>query len=781
VAGKQQRSHWNIDPVHQNYESFGTSASGSPVNLYLQDSAAFQNFTSFGSTASASSLKTSGYQYALTVTSQVTAHINEYQALGEGPLFKDFSSYISEFQPSHDGLFDGTSHVPEHLSLGDSWFTKIQVNIHEFMPPGEAWQKIKTDPETLNLGDSVVSNITTFISEHMPVGDKVQGVYPLTGLTGITSQIFVDGSQNDSFRGTIEVYDTTLTSLNVSITQFNLSPVVSISALPPQSDVTPVINITTLGVPYYPPPISVESNPFESTVILGGTTYATNPSTAPNPDTITVDSNFIRWLNVGVGGANSCTFLNFSCELNQGGGTFTVVSSAPLIVGATTYAQNLTQPIEAFGYNATITDWGQVANNSQFGYTTKGIFGSPTVYKQLNALLQGTALAMLTNSLLVYYQETQLQTYAGFAQAIATAANVNLQWVITDFSLVNFTVQQGETAISALQSIAGQFGGTLRWNGGNNYLVCYPDFISGQWELPSDAILSASGMEYVYHLDLTQGVYAGGFYGSQITVQFDPSQLFTPGFSLDDSNPVVQRVSGLKNVILGSEDPTWVTDLPLDTTELFWHVLVNPSNPNFSSTSGTGGRTNPITGNPEQWVSLGSPGLSNQYCTYTQKGGAGGAIVPQATIPYSLMTDITSNLSAIGDFIVEIGVTRNNQSNLLQEAINLRNQQIENQMALYNNSFAYTKVYEGTISCYFFGSIPTPGMWATATSACAGFTVEGIIESVSFNFPGILTIQVAQYMRVPHAENYYYVNLLQLAGYNDTIGVPPPQYGTPEA
>lgn len=56
------------------------------------------------------------------------------------------------------------------------------------------------------------------------------------------------------------------------------------------------------------------------------------------------------------------------------------------------------------------------------------------------------------------------------------------------------------------------------------------------------------------------------------------------------------------------------------------------------------------------------------------------------------------------------------------------------------------KVYSGTISCIFFGSIPLPGMYAQVDTG--RMVVSGIVESVSITPPGILNIQVARYQKI---------------------------------
>lgn len=56
------------------------------------------------------------------------------------------------------------------------------------------------------------------------------------------------------------------------------------------------------------------------------------------------------------------------------------------------------------------------------------------------------------------------------------------------------------------------------------------------------------------------------------------------------------------------------------------------------------------------------------------------------------------------------------------------------------------KVYQGNISCIFFGSIPIPGMYAQVDTG--KMVVSGIVESVSITPPGILNIQVARYQRL---------------------------------
>lgn len=94
---------------------------------------------------------------------------------------------------------------------------------------------------------------------------------------------------------------------------------------------------------------------------------------------------------------------------------------------------------------------------------------------------------------------------------------------------------------------------------------------------------------------------------------------------------------------------------------------------------------------------------------------------------------------------MSFGIVRrslNGQFEDAQQDANLLLREIQARIAA---NVRYIKTYTGTFSCYFYGTIPLPGMWGSATYC--GETIEGIIESVSLS-NNILTVQVAQYFKI---------------------------------
>jgi hypothetical protein len=213
----------------------------------------------------------------------------------------------------------------------------------------------------------------------------------------------------------------------------------------------------------------------------------------------------------------------------------------------------------------------------------------------------------------------------------------------------------------------------------------------------------------------------------------------------------VQKV-GSTSKQLTSSDPPWIVDCPLDTQEAWVQILVAPT-----TDSGTFSASQWVTNDQTQWFSLGSPSISNPNC---KLNSVGGATVPQIVI----QSGSFPNFSAVnnGNFIMSVGVTRNNNQALFAALVASRDQQLRNLLTKTLGSFRFVETYSGSISSYFFGSIPMPGMWAQAT--VCGQTIGGIVQSVSFTYPGIINVQLANFSRVNFMLNFYYLNLATTGG-----------------
>jgi hypothetical protein len=373
----------------------------------------------------------------------------------------------------------------------------------------------------------------------------------------------------------------------------------------------------------------------------------------------------------------------------------------------------------------------------------------------------------LTNSYLSAQQENTIPSYAAAAQAIAGLAQINLSWQLPygDIPLVNFTLSEGETALSALSSIATMFGGYLLWDGGINYVIGPPNSIIGGWGIPDKSVISPSGIQFTNTLDLSTGVSGQGIYSIPLTTFRNPGTYDVNSIPTDLTQQKIQKVNSIRQV-LGPNDPNYYVDIPLDTEEVWVQLQVTDtttSGANSNVVAGFSGQQGDasqwLTTDPLSWVSLGQPGGTNVTVPYVNIGGA---VRPQVLVNQGFFPTNSNGVNN-GNFILNIGVTRNNQQALFEAAVNQRNAQITALLAQIQGSVSYIQTYTGTINTYFFGSLPIPGCW-TNVSAC-GTTVEGLVESVNFSFPGVLNVQIAQYAQIDYSKNFYSID------YSSTTGV----------
>lgn len=485
-------------------------------------------------------------------------------------------------------------------------------------------------------------------------------------------------------------------------------------------DVPPVVDYTSA------------SNPFQPTVLINGAVVHSNPSTLPSY--IPPTANDTIFLESPISGVDACNnLLDFSMNLDYSGGSWQTFSKTS-ITGTNTRDVNLGQTVSVFGMAGYINRWGERfdAPGSGIGYQTKGIFGSPNMNKALDILLANDSLTfgLLTNQNASNAKIENWQSYENAANTIALSCGATIFWNIRDFVLTDFFASEGSNALNALGSLAAQAGGTLRWNGGTRYMVCYPDFFSGLWSVPNDRLLLAHSYEWIQ--DLETGVSGTGVVGLPIMRNNDFSQLPLPSNNIAGSR--VEGVLAIRNVIKSGEPPHY-QKLENDVYQVFIQVLVEP---------GTTSSSTFVTSDKTQWFPLATLPIGNQY---VHKVYDNGAWINELMVDSSLFPNLPNN-----KFSLNIGVVRYDQSETYAAAVAERDAVAKQVLARSLGQFQYIKVYEGTITTAFFGSIPMPGMWGTATNSC-GKTVEGVIESVSFANKQI-TINVAQYKLVDYLQNY---------------------------
>ena len=707
----------NIKPVHKDFSSLGSSTTlGVALNPLASSARAFQVFQSLGTSTTFNTPASSGFQYVGVPAVLITKASAEAQP-GADTLTIKLSKYFIDAQPSADYLFTGHKIVSEAQPGGDSLAIKLTKYFTEAQPGVDKLSRAGTLAEAQPGADSLTTKITKYFIEAQPGSDSsIQSFYSFsinsTAKIAVEPTFAIWSTEKIAVTGTFN----SRVGVDVEVTPNSLAAVTSPSSL---------------------------SNPFLPTVILGGTTYLTNACTAPPPGyTVTAQTYYVQYVNSGIGNTTFCDVTNSNMSIDYSGGTFSISSQNPMGLN-NTYQGNLAKQVTAYGLQGTITDFGQALSNSQQTYLTDGIFGSPLLNKQFTTLTTAAGQYLVPMNAGAYNQGATSQVLVSngvatqltpiyssqVAQSIASICGCTVSWLIYNGIVTNGFGQAGMTGLEALSSLASNLGGQLRWDGGNHYTVAYPTYYSGTWTVPNDKLLTASGLSYKWHLDLGYGVAGTGVLGIPVNLIGPGGANLPEGATSPNNN--IQKVATITKPFT-SEDPPLIIDLPNDTLSAKIQILVKPG-------QNSGGQY--VTDDPTVWYDLGSPGPFNPYVKINQVGNSN---VNQWEVDYTLFP----NLAAInnGNFVMSLGVTRNSLNGQFAQSQGLSQMAYLELLTKIAANVKFIKTYSGTISCNFFGSLPLPGMWASATSC--GTTVAGIVESVNVAGSGIVTIGVAQYYRI---------------------------------
>lgn len=499
--------------------------------------------------------------------------------------------------------------------------------------------------------------------------------------------------------------------------------------------------------------ITASGNIFQPTIIVNGAYVAQNAATDPGGD-ISATSLYINIQNAGLTNISACDLEGYSFTLDYNGGSFNIISSKTM--------GNLGDVIDLYGFKGTITTTGQTISNSQAGFVHRGIFGQPKLNRFFEYISNSiTTLTPLTTNPAFFNTLVQnWQSASSIARAIAGIAGINFQWLIFDVPVSDFRIEATMSALDALSSMAQRAGGQLRWNGDNSYIVCYPDYFFGYWNPPSCTLVNSDGLSNENYLDMTTGLYGTN---PGVLVSYTPK--FNAGIKTlpvptNPSNPQVQQVAKIKTNMT-TDDPPLIYDLPFDYDQVFIQILVSPT----GDTGGTNSVSinNFVTTDPGQWFEYSFASLASDFVFVSNVGGA---YIPQVKVDSRVFPSPNSSVEN-GNFVMTIACTRKNlpssPASVAQQAA---------AAGLSQDHYRFIKTYSGTFSTVFFGSIPVPGMWASATvpnvrlsipnnsggydiKTIGDVTVQGIIESVNFSFPGFITVTVAQYKRLYYSEVPY--------------------------
>lgn len=704
-----------IKPVHDQLQSEGSNTTFTSLyNFYQPSSKAFLGLNSEGSNSSFTSLLTSKFAYY--ISGAIT------------PLTTSASEYIN----ATDDFFKGYGTLLEDdVNITDSISTASNGNtIHMF-------------EEDVTVTDSLLSNFATFSQELFNSEDELTSFSALTfqELINATDSFVSAGNSVLSFTDPVNITDALLTyesfdgidtmriqiqsgfadkdQIKASITQLIKVPDSIVIGIIPHT----LISVTSA---------SSASNPFAPTIVLHGITYVTNPSTQlPNGYNPNQYTNWVQWDAAQIGQITACDLLNFNFSFDYAGGTFSTTSVDSLLSGGK--AGNLGSQVNIFGFVGTITGFGGAYQRGGIGIKTSGIFGNAKMNQQFTyqQMQSNGILKILSNQTLLQANPNLWLSAHAAMRGIADIVGIRITYAVPDVPILNFTAQVGMTAMEALSSLAAANGATLRWDGGNNYIVAYPTFTQGVWEVPHWSLVAGAEFE-----DLKDVTYSG--YGSYL-VYVPPG--FNPGsnqYGGGGSNgaPQVQSVAKIRTAMT-DKDPPAIFDLPQDYDKVWIQILVAES----QDTGGSNdlGLSNFVTKDPSQWFEFNAARLGVQYVT---RANVGGATIPQVRIDSHVFPSNTAVKN--GNFVMSVGFTRRDFSGLFSQASSY-SLSIQNYIlgATQNNYRFYPK-QRATISAYFFGSIPLPGMLGKVTM-CDGTVIQGTIESVSFNHPGIVTVTLMQY------------------------------------
>lgn len=459
------------------------------------------------------------------------------------------------------------------------------------------------------------------------------------------------------------------------------------------------------------------TNPFEPTIIINNTVVASNPSTVP-PATVAAQV-YLNFKMEGIFSGSTCNVISFNLNLNRQGGTWQVVTKD------FPYAGN-----GLCGLIGTVVAEGDELGQYGRVYISEGIFGNPVLNRPLLLYSQAPTLGnLMYTQYLQSPPSSQWSTIQAAARAVAEAAGVTLAWACKDTTLVDLGPESSMTVGSALDSLGSRVKSSLLWDGSFGYYMAPPNFTIGGWSVPNCALLTRNGMRTMNQKDLKsyQAVFmpVDTIAGGQATFEsYKDRTKATPILYPTETEKVISMGSLGKK--LEAEDPTKYIQLEPGYKTVKYQIVTKTD----SSGSGV-----VLENNAKTWDNF--PGSIEK-----RPDGTHWAAITSAHMP-SNNTDVDAN-----NFSFNVGIVRNNDA----EIANFKksaNEVIAGQRfmaAMQQEALRYVTTSTGSISCYFFGSLPLPGMFATASFD--GVTVMGIVESVSLTMPGILNVQLSNYVEL---------------------------------
>ena len=480
------------------------------------------------------------------------------------------------------------------------------------------------------------------------------------------------------------------------------------------------------------------SNPTEPTLILGGQVVWSNPATLP-PNGLANARCYVNYKCDLIANQSLSDIFSWNLSITDGGGSWNVVS----INDFGDFGEETT----VAGLTGTITEKGRQKTNGSYGYIVGGILGRRSLNQPLAFVIAGNPqyTTLLQSQSLTLPDPDNWRTYRDASNAIANVSNVNVTWNINDYPMTDFSAQAGMTALEALNSIADNAGGKLRWTGANNYIVNYPNKPIGRYDIPDCCLIQ--GISKKCNLDLKTGIYNPGIYVFPQQPQFDAGTWNLPNGS---TNPLVTNpeptADGSIDIqveeiftaskLMTVDDPSFPIDLPFDYESIYIQSIVPV---------GQGGGVF-VTTDPKRWYIL-PAGFGGSNVNWNDVGGI---LKPQVMITYQLF-DQTNAAMADNHFILKIGIRRKNIAGQINDSPS--SPDVEKQtLARTQQRFRWIPVCQWNIQVIFSGALPIPGFEIHGGIGDFQLPDGVIIESVDFSNPGILNITAIQW-----AEMQFYV------------------------
>lgn len=459
------------------------------------------------------------------------------------------------------------------------------------------------------------------------------------------------------------------------------------------------------------------SNPFLPTIVVDGSYIVQNPLTDPGSGFVTGSNVFVNLMQEALFGDETCSIYSFNMNLNYNGGTWSAVTSAPIGTRGSS--------ITLFGLTGYITEDGQAVGGQGVTYTTKGIFGSNVMDRPLQfyAMNDSGLRGIAPTQYLQQPSSEYWTTVKAACQSIAASAGLVLYWEAQDAPLTDILVESGMTVQSALATLAGRVGAVLLWNGNNKYYVCSPTYQIGSWTILNCGLLTPGGIQYsnIQNISLKRSVLF------PVSERHDGEAKFTPTPFYSGPDKVLPCGSVSKR--LTEDDPSRSIALLPGYSAIKIRIKTK------ESTAGTY-----VTTGFDTWFDIAGP-------IERHSDGSEYLRIDSSVFPADGVNDDIDN----GEFTLEVGIVKDEGP--LQNTFT--KQQAEataraaSMLAMNQEAVRYVETYTGSISAIFYGSLPLPGMWCSAT--LDGVEASGICQSVSITSPGIIQVEIARFS----ALNFY--------------------------